>query len=445
MYRIRETEGIGNSDAAHSLLLDPDGDRRLELAPLRGVRFAARPTRDLGPETAPPDAHQDPGVVRRLLDRTPHNVIRLVPHGRTGLDLAAGRLHHWLDRGVLAADPEPALYVYQQTRDGHVLQRGLVGALGIREEEDRVVLPHEDVFAGPVAERLELTRSATANLEPLYCVHQGAAAAARVVEDTARTAPPVTLATAEDGITHSLRRVTDPAALRAVADDLAGRQVLIADGHHRYAAYQALRREHREAGHGRGPWDYGLALLVDMTAYPVPVDAVHRVLPGLSVREAAHRARGLCSVRRLTGGLSAAHQALAAAGRTGNAFLLSGHGEHHLVTGPGTPAPHEAGHGSRSASRRQTDTAVLHHFLIPLMLGDRAVAAQDVRPHRGTPENAVTEADRWGGTAVIVNPVSLDEVFARARAGERMPHKSTAFGLKPRTGMVLRTFTTGPS
>jgi uncharacterized protein (DUF1015 family) len=50
------------------------------------------------------------------------------------------------------------------------------------------------------------------------------------------------------------------------------------------------------------------------------------------------------------------------------------------------------------------------------------------------------EAAAAGGTAVIVNPVPFEAVREIAEHGERVPRKSTSFGPKPRTGLVLRTF-----
>jgi uncharacterized protein (DUF1015 family) len=44
------------------------------------------------------------------------------------------------------------------------------------------------------------------------------------------------------------------------------------------------------------------------------------------------------------------------------------------------------------------------------------------------------------GTAVICNPMPLAAVKDVAAHGERVPRKSTSFGPKPRTGLVLRTF-----
>ena len=54
------------------------------------------------------------------------------------------------------------------------------------------------------------------------------------------------------------------------------------------------------------------------------------------------------------------------------------------------------------------------------------------------PAAAVQAAREAGGTAVICNPVAAADVLAVAENGERMPRKSTSFGPKPRTGLVLR-------
>jgi uncharacterized protein (DUF1015 family) len=51
---------------------------------------------------------------------------------------------------------------------------------------------------------------------------------------------------------------------------------------------------------------------------------------------------------------------------------------------------------------------------------------------------AVRAAVRSGGTAVLMRPVDVGQVLAIAAQGERMPRKSTSFGPKPRTGLVLR-------
>ena len=164
-------------------------------------------------------------------------------------------------------------------------------------------------------------------------------------------------AVTDDGTRHQLWALTDPAEHAAVAADLAARTALIADGHHRYAAYLKLRDQERGAGRGDGPWDYGLAFLVDSAAYPPRIGAIHRVIPGLTPGRAAEMAKGAMRVERLepvaapevsTGSsLGRAVTALAEAGRHGPAFLLTDGSEHYLLTGP---APDRVARPPRPAS-----------------------------------------------------------------------------------------------
>ena len=63
---------------------------------------------------------------------------------------------------------------------------------------------------------------------------------------------------------------------------LAASQALIADGHHRYAAY--LRMQRRSPG---GPTDRGLAMLVDQEDTPLFLGPIHRILTGVGLEDLA--------------------------------------------------------------------------------------------------------------------------------------------------------------
>ena len=130
----------------------------LALEPFRGVRYSPGRVSGIAEVTSPPYDVIGPEAVARLLASDPRNVVRLIlpqadparPHG--SYRDAAGTLTTWLADEVLVPDPEPALYVYEQAdQAGHVLQRGLIGAVRLSPPEAGVVLPHEDVSPGPVA------------------------------------------------------------------------------------------------------------------------------------------------------------------------------------------------------------------------------------------------------------------------------------------------------
>ena len=369
---------------------------------------------------------------------------------------------------MLVRDPEPALYAYEQSVPANgadtpgtggsvvsrweVVQRGLIGALRLVPAGSPSVLPHEDVMPGPVEGRRELMEAAQANLEPIFLLYDSAedggqatggpgSQATRLVDEAATTREPILSAVTDDGIRHRVWALTDPAEHAAISADLAGRSGLIADGHHRYAAYLKMQDRERGDGQSCGPWDFGLAFLVDSAAYPPRIGAIHRVVPGLAPARAAEMAKGALRVRPVKNELNDAVQLLADAGRDGPAFLLTDGADQYLLTDPQPDRLAEVMPPDHSARWRSLAASVLRELLI-----QGAWKLRDAEPEvvvvPGDAAAAVQAAREAHGTAVICNPVSAADVRAVAENGERMPRKSTSFGPKPRTGLVMRTFVT---
>ncbi|MEV7008907.1 DUF1015 domain-containing protein [Streptosporangium sp. NPDC051022] len=502
----------------------PDG---LVLRPFRGVRFAIDNPAEV---TSPPYDLIEENNERELLDSHPNNVVRLILPGFDRHRYAEARetLDTWLSSGVLIADETPALYVYEQTGPG-VLQRGIIGDVGLATPQQRIILPHEDVMPGPVADRLALMRVTEANLEPIFLLYQGEnGAATRLVDLVATSRPPLVETETRDGVRHRLWAVTDPGELDTVNADLRGRQALIADGHHRYATYLALQREHhlstgedapdapltstedtdppgadvragetlnatpwnedtsrtrtpntgtsntdvrdtsdtsppdtpshpatpgtpgRPAAPGAsaraatpgapgrpatpGPWDFGLALLVDAGSYPPDLRAIHRVILNLPLEEALSKAGRAWQVHEYAD-LSEGLAALADAAEP--AYLLSDGGTAHLLVHPDPEQLEHAMPADRSARWRAMNTAVLAEFVLPRLWGMRD-DEHSVRVVHHDPATAVRLARDSGGTAVLLNPLTVDDVLTVAAQEERVPRKSTSFGPKPRSGLVLR-------
>jgi uncharacterized protein (DUF1015 family) len=404
-----------------------------------------------------------PGSLERLLAASPYNVVRLIlpasaPDGGASGgsasgqvaagevapgELASARLREWLAEGVLAEDDTPALYVYEQ-RAADWVQRGLIGLVAVGTD---AVHPHEGVMAGPVAGRRELMKKTRSNLEPILLVYNGAAGAggpgglaapgdaSRLTDLTADGQAPAACAVTDDGVTHRLWALTDPGTQAAIAADLATRTALIADGHHRYAAYRGLRAEMSDADGDSGPWDYGLAFLVDADEYPLRLGAIHRVLPRLPLAEAVDRASEAFTVTAVTA--ATAFDRLAAAGESGTAFLLAGEDGYWLLTDPDQRQVEAAMPAAASHRWRALDASVMQELLLAQLwlIKDNE---RDVLISHDAAE-AVRMAADSGGTAVICNPMPLAAVMDIAAHGEKVPRKSTSFGPKPRTGLVLRT------
>lgn len=398
----------------------------LSLHPIAATRYIGV---DLPAVTSPPYDVVEPDRCNRLESADPHNVVRLIlPQFVTKHDpyeLAASTWRRWHEQGVLQRDTEPALWVYEQEGPGGLLV-GLVGTVPV--DEPHAVLPHEDVMPGPVLDRARLMTSVGANLEPILLVHDSTTASSTATElvDRVRADPPALELSSDDGARHRLWRLTDPQVHASVTADLAGRSLLIADGHHRFAAYQrierALRGDPTESG-----WRRGLALVVDGGAHPLRLGAIHRCLHGLELLRALDTVGADVDVVELSS-------------RAGSEDWLHESPSTALVitdgsrwVGLASENPELVPRPERSAEWRSLPSALLHEVLIP----ERWQLREDAVTYHHTVAGALRMA-AGSGIAVLLPPLTLATVIERASAGELLPRKSTSFGPKPRTGLLMR-------
>ena len=424
----------GDHVPSDSVIPSPRG---LILAPFRALRYAD--TADNHPATllCPPydviDAEQQAALERA----DPRNAVRLIlprddqsgPGSR--YRRAAHTLAAWRATGILQRDRQPALYVYEMATTGGrnpSTTRGLLGALGLADPAAGIVLPHENTMPGPVADRLALTQATEANLEPIYLVYNGTPTVGQVVAGVDDTEP-LTDASTDDGIRHRLWAVTDRDALRTVAAELLSQAALIADGHHRYATYLAEQHDRHRHGAGPGPWDSGLAYLVDARRFGPRVEAIHRVLPAYSMSTALGAAAGEFAIQEIAGPAGAALSTLASAGQDATAFVLTDGADWRLLRRPRVPA-------DTANALGQLDVTVAHHLLIEQLWG----LDQDVVEYEHDADRAIARAGKADGLALLLNPTGVQQVADVAAAGQRMPRKSTLFTPKPATGLVFRPY-----
>jgi uncharacterized protein (DUF1015 family) len=269
-----------------------------------------------------------------------------------------------------------------------------------------------------------------ANPEPILLTYSGGGPASDLVERVVDEREPLVDISTGGGARHRLWAVTAAEEIETVAADLAEREALIADGHHRYAAYREL------ATLGRPGSDHGLALLVDSTRHPLRVRGIHRWLPDLRAEPAVRKAEKWFTVQPVDGGYRAALKALEelSPDRIGFA-LVDGH-QAWLLSDPDEKLLDEHVPSGRPEAWRRLDATVLHHALAGGVWSIPDTAEHIRYDH--DPRSAVTEAYRHSGVAVLLRPVAEATVNELAAAGYMMPRKSTSFSPKPATGLVLR-------
>lgn len=331
----------------------------------------------------------------------------------------SARLLRWQARGLVRHDSAPALYLHEYSSAGMTV-RGLVGALDVSRRatgpEDRAVLPHEGIHPAQADDLADRMDEMQLNPAPILLVHRGST----LLRDTLAT---VTTRTPDHDFAdrseqqHRIWAIRDEQTLATIRAELAGSRALIADGHHRYAAYLRLQRRHAPAG--PGPTDLGLAMLVDQGATPLFLGPIHRTLVGTAMADLrdAVESIGLSFDRR------SQPEAVAALSPS---RLAATDGETWAVIGLET-------------ERREAAVEALHRRIVPaLPHGPSAV------DYHHTVDDALARA-RHDAVSVLMPAPSVDLVIEIAEADRLLPEKATSFQPKPSLGVLIRSLRDVPS
>lgn len=373
------------------------------MADVRGfpaLRYAGA----LEPVVAPPYDVITDEEVAAMKAACAHSVVYLT---RPGGDYrgAAETLGRWVEQGVLVREPQPVMYLHETQVDAGRSRLDLIAVLRVEPYTTGAVVPHERTHRGPKEDRLALLRATATSLEPLWFLGEG-------LRDLLVTAPePVEVREfVHEGRQHVLRTIRDQDWIVRVHQELAGRPVLIADGHHRYETTLAYAEE--RGGAPDAASRFTLALLSDLRDPGLEVQATHRVLRGGVAVTGGEPAASLEEVlSRIEGRVAAGYYR---------------QGRFQVLPLEGTVAAVE-----------------LHEQVIDNLLQQRN-PEEHLRYTRDAAEAVRLVDEGWGDHAFLLGTPDLTAILAAARKGVTMPQKTTYFAPKPPSGMAFHELTGTP-
>jgi uncharacterized protein (DUF1015 family) len=405
-----------------------------DVAPFRALHYDLARVGGLQPVAAPPYDVIDDDQRAALLRQSPYNVVEIDLPRDAGDPYrhAAAVMDDWLASGVLTRDGEPALWALRQDYtgpDGRARTRqGIFARVRVEDYGAGRIRPHERTHPGPREDRLRLTRATRTNLSPIFSLYDdpdGAAWGALAPHVDGESWGKVT---ETDGTVHRLWRIADPDAIAAARDALAGTELLIADGHHRYETARVYKAE---AGA-----DHVLMCLVALQDPGLTVFPTHRLLTGL---DGERRAALQSALERDWDAAAVAPDELEP---TGDGPVRVGYydgGAPRLLTLKDQSIADAALAGKPEPYRR-LDTAVLEALVLHGALG---MTEDDIDHLHGlayarTSADARERVDRGeADAAFFMRATPVGQVRDVAAAGENMPPKSTYFYPKVLTGMVF--------
>jgi len=374
---------------------------------------------------------------------------------------AAHLLDSWLTEGILKREQSPSFYAYRMTIQpdrafsgashhpgdvaAHQAPRstlGILGALGLQteptEQTRRFVIPHEQTLPKAKSDRLELLRATRVNTSPIWglSLTKGLTEAIRAAIDS--SAP--YLQASQDGVLHELWRIEDPGVCQELSRLATQEPVVLADGHHRYETAIAYAKERMRASIEDPGANAVLTYLVELDATQLAVGAIHRLFPAPGTSAETEHAGGQLGrdehrpaspeelLQELSKRLLLERIEPISSGDPDswpddvNAPVLVTHeGAWTLSLDPAQEAqlPPEA-----------TDSHRMN-----LALADGALPVLYVHDAKGALAS-IKKGTALG--AVLLRPPTIEQIEICARAGRRMPPKTTYFHPKPLTGMAFR-------
>ena len=348
-----------------------------ELRPFAALRYDEERAGPLESLVAPPYDVLSEDEREAYLERSPYNVVHLtLPDSE---EQAASDFAAWRDEGVLREET-PAFWALEQDYvgpDGVArTRRGIVASLKAEPYERRVVLPHERTHPEARAGRLRLVQAVGAQLEPIFLLYEGL--------------PPVSQPEGEPDLEVQGAKLWRLAETDAISAAFADRQLMIADGHHRYETTVEY------AQGGGSPW--------------LMVVLVSTSDPGLTI----------FPTHRTAARFDASNSLLLADGNDPRAALES------LPQG----RPAAVVYTRDRVAIAEGEPGQLDTQLVETLAPDVGYTAHV--------DEAIAAVDEGrADAAFLLRPTRIEDVFAVAKRGEVLPPKTTYFFPKLLSGLLF--------
>ena len=386
----------------------------------------------------------DSAMQREYYAKSVYNYCRLIlPLEPNKYEAANQRIRDWLDKGVLAKDDEPAVFVLRQefALDGQTCVRtGVVGALRLYDYAENVVFPHEITYSAPKADRLSMLRTVQKDLEPVFLMYSDPERVTIGLFAEAAKTKPVIVVRDDFGVKHTVWRVSDSAKIRLLRETLKGKTAVITDGHHRYESAIAYRDEkRREKGWSEdSAFNFHMSLLVPLEDEGLVVLPTHRLLRKFELTaEGLDALRKVFTVTEIVPTVEGLDSFLKD-NKSEHAFAVYVKGKAYGLVLKHKDSVYQFVQTKVSKETKVFDVVILRDVIFKAILktGDLEMD-EDILYERWT-KAAVEKVDNGEAkVAFLVNPISADMVWQIAHQHERMPEKTTDFYPKPVSGLMM--------
>ncbi|MCZ7383991.1 MAG: DUF1015 domain-containing protein [Candidatus Methanoperedens sp.] len=369
------------------------------------------------------------------------------------IDYAARELGRFRSSGILVEREKPAFYIYgimftlspeilallpEKDRRQKYFVFGLVSLVRVEEPGKGNIAGHENIFEINSKERYRLMKASMMNFSPIAAEYSmpdhelnnlfEEYLGFKRPEFSPNPEKPPVVDVVLNGSRHLLWEVTDENLMQRIKNMMAGRRLLILDGHHRYAASSLMRE--------KDGIEYTMMMLMEGGDRALLLLPWHRSVRNFNALELERRIQASFSIE-WQGDRNSEEFYSMLRQRAGEYDVKLGmyDGKKFSIIRADEKAVREI-----SKQRREVvglDLIVLHDWLINPVI--RGKTEEDVS-FSASPSEAVAKVDSGEfDVAFILNPLSIKDVERKAFVEHRnFPQKSTLFLPKVAEGIVMR-------
>tara|TARA_A100001037_G_scaffold251361_1_gene234824 strand:- start:18322 stop:19560 length:1239 start_codon:yes stop_codon:yes gene_type:complete len=406
----------------------------------------------MGDVTSPPYDVFNDELQDLFYEKHPNNIVRLIQGKKESSESndeprvtrAIDFLKQWKKEGVLTLDEKPCVFPYRQTfllPDGKKLERNsFFTTVKLEEYGKGKIFPHEQTFPKPKGFLLDLWGKAGAHLGPIFSFYDDG-------EDFAINSLSASISKTnlladfeEDGVRHELWFCDDENVIDLIKSSLSEKDIFIADGHHRYETSLNLRELEDEEKNVES--DYTLMCLANLKDPGMIILPTHRMIREIN-----------SAVPDFLNSISELYNIIEEPDPGENAGSLVSEKLKKISTDHNSSVfCFSDGKGTlryliRKTNQEEKADDPLKTLDVSLLqseiIDDGLKASHDDGNMSFTPdpEEALSFARTDEFNAVLLlNPTPIDSVCEIAKKGGKMPHKSTYFYPKLRTGLVIHPF-----
>jgi len=371
---------------------------------------------------------------RNALYENPHNSIHLsVPQNPDAATRAGRLLTEWKKNGILVQDLIPGIYVYYQhfkvSGDPKTYcRKGFICHIRTYDWNDKVILRHENTIPKAVNDRVELLEKTELHGSPTHGLYTDPYFQLEPYMDEAMRNP-ITETEDYQGVRDVLAVIQDATAIRKFMDVIDEKNVILADGHHRYEASLIYKNNmlKKYPGKTRSGFNYHLMYLTNTESDDLKILPTHRVisnLPGFDERIVLDKLQEDFIIKPVTDS-DTLNEIIA-----GKQWAFGIMMKNHCCKVRLKPESFPKLKWPFPEVVKKLDLTVMHYFIIERILGipgRMQRVSENVDFNRSYADCLKLVMEGAAQMAIITNEISIEEVKTVCQSGYTMPQKSTYF------------------